>query len=203
MNETFFDPDAGVSDPLWMQHVLWFLGHPEVLLPIILLVASGLIYVSFKIAKDLVSRLYVGAGIFVLACGIVLSIEMLNASTSRSLHDTYYVVAHIEFTLALLGILVLFLIGYGLLRKWYSRRLGVIQFGLAALGTTLVVLPQVSVGLNGMPQRYTDYDQAMSVWNQIAGLGVLSLLASFGLFAIVVGHALWTRAKNKPDETHD
>ncbi|MGH1422269.1 MAG: cbb3-type cytochrome c oxidase subunit I [Hyphomonas sp.] len=36
MSETFFDPNGG-GDPVMFQHILWFLGHPEVYVSLILL----------------------------------------------------------------------------------------------------------------------------------------------------------------------
>ena len=100
------------------------------------------------------------------------------------LHDTYFVVAHFHFVLfggSVFGI-------FAGLYYWFpkmtgrlmSEFLGKLSFGLMFVGFLATFLVQHSMGLEGMPRRIYDYDDAL-------GVEVYNLISTIGAFILGVG----------------
>jgi heme/copper-type cytochrome/quinol oxidase subunit 1 len=122
------------------------------------------------------------------------------------LHDTYFVVAHFHFVLfggSVFGI-------FGGLYYWFpkmsgrlmSEFLGKLSFWLMFVGFLATFLVQHSMGLEGMPRRIYDYDEALGVetYNLISTIGAFIL--GIGVLVTVV-NVLWSlkngrRAGNDP-----
>jgi len=105
-----------------------------------------------------------------------------------TLHQTYFVVAHLHYVLfggSVFGIFAAFhywlpkMTGFLL-----NRRLGLWTFWIMLLGFNLTFFPQHLAGIEGMPRRIYTYaaNQGWEIWN---------LLSTLGAFVIAVGVLLF------------
>ena len=142
--------------------------------------------------------------IFLFTVGGVTGVVLANAGADRSLHDTYYVVAHFHYVLSLGAVFAIFggwyywfpkMFGYN-----YSETVGQLHFWLTFIGVNLVFFPQHFLGLAGMPRRYIDYPDAFAGWNLISSIG--SYLSALGtvvfLFGVFQALARKHRAADNP-----
>jgi cytochrome c oxidase subunit I len=145
--------------------------------------------------------------LFFAVSGGVTGILLSQAPIDRIYHETYYVVAHVNFIAALavpsLGFAALY---FGLSRVKRFRFpiwAGYLHAATFFLGICLTFFPQHFIGSQNMPRRYIDYDEAFALWTWWSSLGAFLTLASLCLFAFVL---IWqvTRARLWPDaETHE
>jgi len=172
--DKFFEVSGG--DPIFFQHFFWFIGHPEIFLPLSLLIAVSIILLLRRLSKRFaaftnqpfslkftVPRLWLyGWGIFILLNVSVIYIWPLLVSGSSFgaqsyLHDTYYVVAHFHYILSFSLVFLLFSgLYWGLgryLKYAYNQKLAVIQFGVFVIGVSLILLPEFNLLTGGMPRR--------------------------------------------------
>ncbi len=113
--------------------------------------------------------------IFLFTVGGVTGVVLANAGVDRSLHDTYYVVAHFHYVLSLGAVFAIFAAWY----YWFPKITGRVipdwigrwHFYVAFISANIVFFPQHFLGLAGMPRRYIDYYEAFSGWNLISSLG--------------------------------
>ena len=103
-------------------------------------------------------------------------------------HDTYFIVAHLHYTLiggmlfpVLAGVCYFFPFVTG---KQLSRRMGIWSFWLAFLGFNASFLPMHLTGLLGMPRRVFTYGAER-------GWGWLNLWSSVAAFVLAAGIALF------------
>jgi len=137
--------------------------------------------------------------IFLFTIGGVTGVVLSNAGIDRSLHDTYYVVAHFHYTMSLGATFGIFCGWYYWFPKMfgymYSEALAKLHFWLTFIGVNLVFFPQHFSGIAGMPRRYVDYPDAFAGWNYISSIG--SYISALGLvvFFIVIIHAFVKKRK--------
>jgi len=215
-SDTFFSPDKG-GDPAMFQHVFWFFGHPEVLIPFIVLslaiiaIIITLFFPKFGRAVLNIFKwppsvpalwIYSGAGIAIF--GIISGLRMANESVDVVLHDTYYLVAHVQFVFGVCimsGVAAaIFLALPRILRAEYNIWLGRLCWALWFAGIGFILFPQFNMGNQGMPRRYVDYEETNAVLNDLSLIGAVLCALSIATFIILVIEALVKRRplRDKP-----
>ncbi|MDP2621883.1 MAG: cytochrome c oxidase subunit I [Hyphomicrobiales bacterium] len=139
--------------------------------------------------------------IFLFTIGGLTGVVLANASIDRSLHDTYYVVAHFHYTMSLGATFGIFAAWYYWFPKitgyLYNQVLARTHFWLTFIGVNLLFFPQHFLGLAGMPRRYVDYPDAFAGWNFVSSLG--SYLSAAGTVAFVIGVIVAFAQKRKAE----
>ena len=136
--------------------------------------------------------------VFMFTLGGVTGIVLAQAGVDRAYHDTYYVVAHFHYVMAIAAAFGIFAGCYFYLPKMagrmYNEALGKLHFWMFFIGTNITFFPQHFLGRQGMPRRYIDYPEAFAYWNYWSSWGAFLSFASFVLFIGVMVYAVfWGR----------
>ncbi len=127
--------------------------------------------------------------IFLFTIGGVTGVVLANAGADRSMHDTYYVVAHFHYTMSLGATFGIFAGWYYWFPKisgyMYSETIGRLHFWLTFIGVNVVFFPQHFLGMAGMPRRVVDYPDAYAGWNMISSYG--AYISAFGTLVFFYG----------------
>jgi len=142
--------------------------------------------------------------IFLFTVGGVTGVVLANAGVDRSMHDTYYVVAHFHYVLSMGAVFTIFAGWYYWFPKFtgymYSETIGKLHFWVTFIGVNLLFFPQHFLGLSGMPRRIADYPDAFAGWNMVSSIG--SYISAFGLliffFGLFVAFSRKERAADNP-----
>ena len=137
--------------------------------------------------------------IFLFTIGGVTGVVLANAGLDRSLHDTYYVVAHFHYVLSVGAVFAIFGAWYYWCPKitgyMYSEALGKLHFWLMFIGANVAFFPMHFLGLAGMPRRIADYPDTFAGWNFVASIGAYAAFAGFLVFFVSVANTFWARRK--------
>jgi cytochrome c oxidase subunit 1 len=137
--------------------------------------------------------------IFLFTIGGVTGVVLANAGVDRSLHDTYYVVAHFHYVLSLGAVFAIFAGWYYWFPKMsgymYSPFLARLHFWTTFIGVNLLFFPQHFLGLAGMPRRYVDYPDVYAGWNYVSSIGAYISAAGVVIFLVAMVHAYARKVK--------
>jgi cytochrome c oxidase subunit 1 len=137
--------------------------------------------------------------IFLFTIGGVTGVVLANAGMDVQVHDTYYVVAHFHYTLSLGAVTGIFCGIYYWFEKMtgikYNEFLGRAHFWLTFVGVNLIFFPQHFLGLQGMPRRIPDYNEAFAFWNYVSSMGNFVSMAGSFMFGVVLIEAFVRRRK--------
>ena len=137
--------------------------------------------------------------------GLVLSL----AAVDIQLQDTYYVVAHFHYVMAIGAVFAGFAGIYFWFPKWtgkmYDEKLGKLHFWLSVIFVNVTFFVQHFAGLAGMPRRVPDYPLMFETWNMISSIGAFGFGLSQLLFLYIVvkGIRSGEKAPQKPWEGAD
>jgi cytochrome c oxidase subunit I len=137
--------------------------------------------------------------IFLFTVGGVTGVMLANAGVDRSMHNTYYVVAHFHYVLSLGAVFAIFAGWYYWFPKMsgymYSEFFGKLHFWLTFVGANILFFPQHFLGLAGMPRHYADYPDAFAFWNRISSYGAYITTLGTVVFFIGVAYAFIRKEK--------
>jgi cytochrome c oxidase subunit I len=138
--------------------------------------------------------------IFLFTVGGVTGVMLANAGIDRSLHNTYYVVAHFHYVLSLGAVFAIFAGWYYWFPKMsgymYSEFFAKLHFWLTFVGANILFFPQHFLGLAGMPRHYADYPEAFAYWNRISSYGAYITTLGTVVFFIGMAYAFMRREKD-------
>ena len=137
--------------------------------------------------------------IFLFTLGGVTGVVLANAGVDHALHDTYYVVSHFHYVLSLGAVFALFAGWYYWFEKMfgvkYNAILGTVHFWLMFIGSNVIFFPQHFLGLQGMPRRYIDYNDAFTLWHNVSSWGYAITLVGTLVFFVGLVEAAVRRRK--------
>jgi len=137
--------------------------------------------------------------IFLFVVGGVTGVALANGSLDYAFHDTYFVVAHFHYVMAIAAIFAIF--GgflYWLPKmsgKMYSEGFAKLQFWVFFIGVNVLFFPQHFSGLAGMPRRIPDYPDNYVGWNYVSSIGALITMIGTFMFFALIWHALRSSEK--------
>jgi cytochrome c oxidase subunit 1 len=137
--------------------------------------------------------------IFLFTVGGVTGVVLANAGVDRSLHATYYVVAHFHYVLSLGAVFAIFAGWYYWFPKMYGYMIpewiGKLHFWIAFIGSNMLFFPMHFLGLAGMPRHYVDYPEAFAGWHWWSSMG--SYIFAAGLLVFAYGNIVAFMRKEK------
>jgi cytochrome c oxidase subunit 1 len=133
--------------------------------------------------------LYAIGFIFMFTAGGVTGVVLANGSLDIALHDTYYVVGHFHYVMAISALFI----AYGAFYYWigkmcgrqYPEFWGKVHFWITFISVNLTFFPQHFLGLAGMPRRIPDYPDAFAGWNYVSSIGAYIAFASGIMFVAI------------------
>ncbi|MDP6108644.1 MAG: cytochrome c oxidase subunit I [Rhodospirillales bacterium] len=119
--------------------------------------------------------LFALAFVFLFTLGGLTGLMLGMAPADFQYHDSYFVVAHFHYTMAMGGLFSAFAAIYHWFPKWTGRRIseasGKIHFWVSAISVNVLFFPQHFAGLAGMPRRIPDYNMQFTDWNSLSTVG--------------------------------
>jgi cytochrome c oxidase subunit 1 len=137
--------------------------------------------------------------IWLFVMGGVTGVALANAGMDIAFHDTYFVVAHFHYVMAIAAIYAIFSGFYYWIGKMsgrqYPRFLARVHFWTFFIGVNVLFMPQHFLGMAGMPRRIPDYPDAYAGWNYVSSIGAYITLTSTVLFFYIVWKTLTSGEK--------
>ncbi|WP_372623168.1 cytochrome c oxidase subunit I [Falsiroseomonas sp.] len=128
--------------------------------------------------------------IFTFTVGGVTGVVVANPGIDVIVHNTYYVVAHFHYVMAIAAAYAIFAGFYYWISKMsghqYPERWGKVHFWTFFVGTNITFFPMHFLGNQGMPRRYPDYPDAFFGWHLVSSVGGAVSWISFFVFCWVV-----------------
>ncbi len=163
-----------VSGEVWVHH-LYVSGMADwirigqmittllISIPVGLMVI-GLVGTLYKGSIDFRTPMLWALGVvFLFLIGGLTGIPLAIPSLTLHLSDTYYVVGHFHYVMAVAGTFAIFGGVYYYFPKMtgrmYNETVGKIAFWFTFAGVNIVFWTMMDIGLDGMPRRYFDYAQ--------------------------------------------
>jgi len=141
-----------------------------------------------------VPMLFACGFIFLFVIGGVTGVALANAGMDIAFHDTYFVVAHFHYVMAIAALFAMFSGFYYWIGKMsgrqYPKTLARIHFWTFFIGVNVLFFPQHFSGMAGMPRRILDYPDAYAGWNYVSSIGSYITGASTLLFIFIVWRTL-------------
>lgn len=136
--------------------------------------------------------LYAIGFIWLFVIGGVTGVALANAGFDFVVHDTYYVVAHFHYVMAIAAIFAMFgayyYWGAKMFGREYNETLAKLQFWVFFIGVNVLFFPQHFLGLAGMPRRIPDFPDVYAGWNMVSSVGAaITMLGTF-MFLFSVWH---------------
>ncbi|AJE49057.1 cytochrome c oxidase subunit I [Celeribacter indicus] len=199
-----------LSFGLWVHH-MYTTGLPELSLGFFSAASEGVviptgIQLFAFLATLMVGRirmilpmLWIAGALAVFTMGGLTGVMLALAPFDSQVHDTYFVVAHLHYTLfggmvfpVIAGIYYYYPF---IAKKMLSERLGRWAFWLIFTGFNLTFLPMHYTGLMGMPRRVFTYPGGLGwdVPNLVSSLGSAVIAAGFAVF-------VWDLVRPKRDQ---
>ena len=184
-----------LSFGLWVHH-MYTTGLPNISLAFFsaaseaVVIPTGVQIFAF-LATLMVGRvvmnvpmLFITGALAIFTAGGLTGVMVALVSFDWQAHDTYFVVAHLHYTL--IGGMV-FPVMAGVYyfypffaKKMMSERLGRWSFWLSFVGFNVAFLPMHLTGLRGMPRRVFTYPEGL-------GVGWLNMISTVGAFILAAG----------------
>ena len=188
-----------LSFGLWVHH-MFTTGLPQISLGFFsaaseaVVIPTGIQIFAF-VATLMVGRvkltlpmLWIAGALAIFVAGGLTGIMLAIVPFNWQVHDTYFIVAHLHYTL--FGGMVFPLIAgvyyfYPFFtKKLMSEKLGLWAFWLIFSGFNITFLPMHLTGLMGMPRRVFTYPES-------SGWGWLNLISTLGAFIVAAGFAVF------------
>jgi cytochrome c oxidase subunit 1 len=137
--------------------------------------------------------------------GGITGVMLASPTLDFQFSDTYFVVAHFHYVM---GGTVIFAVFAAIYFWWpkvtgrmLSERLGAWHFWLLMIGFNMTFFVMHLLGRNGMPRRVADYEpfDDFKLWNMIASIGFVVLVAAMVPFLIAVVRSLRSAPTNAAD----
>ncbi|MCO6383336.1 cytochrome c oxidase subunit I [Oceanicola sp. 502str15] len=188
-----------LSFGLWVHH-MFTTGLPQMSLAFFsaaseaVVIPTGIQLFAF-VATLMVGRvkmslpmLWIAGALAIFVAGGLTGVMLALVPFNWQVHDTYFIVAHLHYTLfggmvfpVIAGVYYFFPF---FRKKLLSERLGRWCFWLVFTGFNVTFLPMHMTGLMGMPRRIFTYPES-------SGWGWLNLISSVGAFIVAAGFAVF------------
>jgi cytochrome c oxidase subunit 1 len=120
--------------------------------------------------------------------GGLTGIWLAQAGLDLLLHDTYFVVAHFHYVMAVSLVYMFFAAVYNwyhfITGLYYNETCARIHLVSFVLGSNLLFMPMHFLGLSGMPRRIFDYPSCFWFWNQCSTFGFFLVYISLFWFML-------------------
>lgn len=190
-----------LAGEVWIHH-LYVTGMPDWLrvgqmvttllisIPVGLLM-MGLVGTLYKGSIDYRTPMLWALGVvFLFLIGGLTGIPNAIASIDLGISDSYFIVGHFHYVMAVSGTFAIFGGVYYLFPKFtgrmFNETLGKIAFWITFIGSNLVFWIMMDIGVEGMPRRYYDYAQFPQFESAQQVMTGGSLLIAVGVVLILV-----------------